>query len=75
MKFAARIKRNHLLRALSVGRRTWTTVDEGKKGLKSSRDIKARRERWWGGGRREGSLLCDPGSELRLLRGTIVNRT
>ena len=37
----------------------------GKKGLKSSRDENARHEPQWGGGE-ERSLLCDPGSELRI---------
>ena len=48
----------------SVGRHNSTRVDEGRIELKSSRDKNARHEPWWGRG--EKSLLCDPGSELRL---------
>ena len=45
-------------------------VDEGKKGPKSSRDKNAR-----GKGERSLILLiCDPGSELRLLIGGRENR-
>ena len=39
----------------------------GKKGLKSPRDKKSRHEPWWARGGK--SLVCDPGSELRLLIG------
>ena len=41
-----------------------TLILGGKKELKSSRDRNARHEPYWVGG--EKSLLCDPGSELRL---------
>ena len=48
-------------------RRSFDASRGGKKELKSSRDKNARHEPYWGGGRGEKRLLCDPaGSELRL---------
>ena len=50
-----------------MGKHNSTQVDEGRRGkkeLKSSRDKKCKARTIVG--RREKSLLCDPGSELRL---------
>ena len=77
MNLFAKIKKDQLLRAPSAGKHSSTRVDEGgKKELKSSRDKNARHEPLWDGG--EKSLLCDPGSELRLggrenRRANIIN--
>ena len=46
-----KIKKDHLLRASSVGRRNFDASRRGKKGLKSCRDKNAGHEPWWGGGR------------------------
>ena len=55
-----------------MGRRNSTRVDEGKKsGSILTRHTKARTVV----GRGEESLLYVPGSEFRLIRGTIVDRT
>ena len=57
-------KKDQLLRAPSVGTGQFDASRRRKKELKSSRDKNARHEPQWVGG--EKSLLCDPGSELRL---------